>query len=119
MSGDTQGMRQGAIALAAPLGGWSTPLDEVPDEVFASRMMGDGVAIDPTEGTLHAPCAAEVALITPSRHAVTLRTAGGCQILMHVGIDTVKLGGAGFTTVAEQGARVRTGEVLLRFDLDL
>jgi len=109
----------GAIALAAPLAGWSTPLDEAPDAVFASRMMGDGVAIDPTAGTLHAPCDGELMLVTPSRHAVTLRTAGGCQILMHVGIDTVNLRGEGFTAVASQGARVRTGDPLLRFDLDL
>ncbi|HYM41955.1 MAG TPA: phosphoenolpyruvate--protein phosphotransferase [Steroidobacteraceae bacterium] len=108
-----------AIALTAPLAGWSTPLDETPDEVFASRMMGDGLAIDPTAGTLHAPCDGELLALAPSRHAVTLRTAGGCQVLMHVGIDTVKLGGAGFTAVARQGARVRAGEVLLRFDLDL
>lgn len=119
MSDDTTPRGQGAIALTAPLAGWSTPLDEVPDEVFASRMMGDGVAIDPTAGTLHAPCDGELALITPSRHAVTLRTAGGCQILMHVGIDTVKLGGAGFSTIAAQGDRVRAGDELLRFDLDL
>ena len=109
----------GAIALAAPLAGWSTPLDEAPDAVFASRMMGDGVAIDPTGETLHAPCDGELVLVTPSRHAVTLRTAGGCQILLHVGIDTVNLGGEGFTAVAAQGARVRAGEALLRFDLDL
>ena len=108
-----------AIALVAPLAGWSAPLDEAPDAVFAGRMLGDGVAIDPTAGTLHAPCDGEVLVLAPSRHAVTLRTADGCQILMHVGIDTVGLGGEGFTAVAAPGARVRTGEVLLRFDLDL
>jgi len=110
---------EGAITLAAPLAGWSAPLDEAPDPVFAGRMLGDGVAIDPTAGTLHAPCDGELVLVAPSRHAVTLRTAGGCQILMHVGIDTVGLGGTGFTVVAAQGARVRTGDVLLTFDLDL
>ena len=109
----------GSIELAAPLAGWSTPLDEAPDEVFASRMMGDGIAIDPTAGRLHAPCDGELLLIAASRHAVTLRTAGGCQILMHVGIDTVNLKGEGFTLSAAQGARVRTGDVLLTFDLDL
>jgi phosphocarrier protein FPr/phosphocarrier protein len=119
VSEDATAREQGAIALSAPLAGWSAPLDEAPDAVFAARMLGDGVAIDPIEGTLHAPCDGEVVLIAPSRHAVTLRTAGGCQILMHVGIDTVSLGGTGFTAVAEQGARVRTREALLRFDLDL
>ena len=119
MSDGTTGPAAGAIELAAPLAGWSTPLDEAPDAVFASRMMGDGVAIDPTAGTLHAPCDGELMLITPSRHAVTLRTAGGCQILIHVGIDTVNLGGEGFRAPVAQGTRVRAGDVLLEFDLDL
>ncbi len=119
MSADTTSRQRPAIALVAPLAGWSAPLDEAPDAVFAGRMLGDGVAIDPTAGTLHAPCDGELVVLAPSRHAVTLRTADGCQILMHVGIDTVALGGEGFTAVAAPGARVRTGEVLLRFDLDL
>ena len=110
---------EGAITLAAPLAGWSTSLDETPDAVFAGRMMGDGVAIDPTAGVLHAPCDGELVVVAAAHHAVTLRTAAGCQILMHVGIDTVALAGAGFTVSARQGARVRTGDPLLAFDLDL
>ncbi len=65
------------IALSAPLDGWSAPLEEVPDEVFAGRMLGDGVAIDPTGDTLYAPCDAEVALVAAASHAITLRTAEG------------------------------------------
>jgi phosphocarrier protein FPr/phosphocarrier protein len=107
------------ITLVTPLAGWSTPLDEAPDEVFAKRMLGDGVAIDPTAATLFAPCDAEVLVLPPSRHAVTLRTASGCEILLHVGIDTVALGGEGFETHTRQGARVRVGDPLLSFDLDL
>ena len=106
------------LTLLAPLAGWSAPLDEAPDEVFAARLLGDGVAIDPTEGTLHAPCDAEVVLLPASRHAVTLRAAAGCQILLHVGIDTVALGGEGFQAHVSQGARVRAGDLLLSFDLD-
>ncbi|HEY2274012.1 MAG TPA: phosphoenolpyruvate--protein phosphotransferase [Steroidobacteraceae bacterium] len=119
MSAGTTPLQPPAIALLAPLAGWSAPLDEAPDAVFAGRMLGDGVAIDPTSGTLHAPCDGELVVLAASRHAVTLRTTGGCQILMHVGIDTVNLGGEGFTAVATPGARVRSGELLLRFDLDL
>lgn len=119
MSNPAETPEAGTIVLATPLAGWSTPLDEAPDAVFASRMMGDGLAIDPTAGTLHAPCDGELVLVAAARHALTLRTAGGCQILMHVGIDTVNLKGEGFTLAAAQGARVRTGDVLLRFDLDL
>jgi multiphosphoryl transfer protein len=109
----------GLITLAAPLAGWSASLDEAPDAVFAGRMLGDGVAIDPTAGVLHAPCDGELVLIAAARHALTLRTAGGCQVLMHVGIDTVALGGAGFTLLARPGAQVRSGDRLLTFDLDL
>jgi len=107
------------LRLLAPLAGWSTPLDEAPDEVFARRLLGDGVAIDPTAGTLHAPCDAEVVVLPASRHALTLRTAGGCELLLHVGIDTVALGGQGFEAHTHAGAQVRAGDALLSFDLEL
>ena len=107
------------IKVSAPLAGWSTPLDEVPDEVFAGRMLGDGVAIDPTSGTLCAPCEGELIVLAAARHAVTLRTPEGCEILLHVGIDTVGLGGEGFEAHVRQGAQVRSGEPLLSFDLDV
>jgi phosphoenolpyruvate-protein phosphotransferase len=110
--------RAHSLTLLAPLAGWSTPLAEAPDEVFATRMLGDGVAIDPTAGTLYAPCDGEVVVLPPSRHAVTLRS-GACEILMHVGIDTVALGGEGFEAHTRQGATVRAGDALLTFDLDL
>jgi phosphoenolpyruvate-protein phosphotransferase len=107
------------ITLLAPLAGWSTPLEEVPDEVFAARLLGDGVAIDPTAGIVHAPCDGEVVVVAASRHALTLRTQGGCEVLLHVGIDTVGLAGEGFELHAAQGSRVRAGDKLLSFDLDL
>ena len=107
------------VRLLAPLAGWSTPLDEAPDEVFASRLLGDGLAIDPTSATLCAPCDGELIVIAAARHAVTLRTPEGCEVLLHVGIDSVELGGQGFELHAQQGTRVRAGEPLLSFDLDL
>jgi phosphocarrier protein FPr/phosphocarrier protein len=106
------------LMLVAPLAGWSTALEEAPDEVFAARLLGDGVAIDPTAGTLHAPCDAEIVLLPASRHALTLRTAAGCEVLLHVGIDTVTLGGEGFQAHVREGDRVRAGDALLTFDLD-
>ncbi|HEX4389002.1 MAG TPA: glucose PTS transporter subunit IIA [Steroidobacteraceae bacterium] len=108
-----------SVVLFAPLPGWSTPLEECPDEVFATRMLGDGVAIDPTGDTLYAPCDAEVSGIAAALHAITLRTALGCELLLHVGIDTVALAGEGFTPRVREGARVRAGEPLLSFDLEL
>src|SRR6202040_3690378 len=107
------------ITLLAPLAGWSTPLAEVPDEVFAARLLGDGLAIDPTAGTLHAPCDGELVLVAASGHAVTVRTPDGCDVLLHVGIDTVGLAGEGFKGHVAQGARVHAGDALLSFDLDL
>jgi phosphocarrier protein FPr/phosphocarrier protein len=107
------------LVLTAPLAGWSTPLEEAPDEVFATRMLGDGVAIDPTGDTLCAPCDGELLTVAAARHAVTLRAAGGCELLLHVGIDTVALNGAGFTAHVAAGAQVRAGQPLLSFDLDL
>ncbi|MBV8783902.1 MAG: phosphoenolpyruvate--protein phosphotransferase [Gammaproteobacteria bacterium] len=105
------------LVLGAPLAGWSTDLEEAPDAVFAGRLLGDGVAIDPTSDTLLAPCAGEVVQLAATHHALTLR-AGGCDILLHVGIDTVALRGEGFTPRVALGAHVRAGEPLLSFDLD-
>src|SRR5215831_12392811 len=106
------------LVLRAPLAGWCLPLEEAPDPVFAQRMASDGLAIDPVEGLLVAPCDGEIVPMKNAKHAVTLR-AGGVDILMHVGIDTVELGGRGFELLVAPGQRVRTGEPLLRFDLDL
>jgi phosphoenolpyruvate-protein phosphotransferase len=112
-------VRMSKVILVAPLAGWSTPLDEAPDAVFAGRMLGDGLAIDPTGSTLYAPCDGELIAVPSSRHAITLRTPEGAEILLHVGIDTVALGGEGFELHVQQGQRVRAGERLLSFDIDL
>ena len=107
------------LILVAPLAGWSTPLDEAPDAVFAGRMLGDGLAIDPTGSTLYAPCDGELIAVPASRHAITLRTPEGAEVLLHVGIDTVALDGEGFELHVQQGQRVRAGDRLLSFDIDL
>jgi multiphosphoryl transfer protein len=108
-----------SVTLRAPLAGWSAPPEEIPDEVFAKRMLGDGVAIDPVGNVLHAPCDGEVISIAASRHAIALRHASGAEILMHVGIDTVGLAGEGFELLVRKGERVHAGDPLLKFDLDL
>ena len=107
------------LTLLAPLAGWSTPLDEAPDAVFAGRMLGDGLAIDPTGSTLYAPCDGELIAVPATRHAVTLRSSQGAEILLHVGIDTVGLAGEGFELHVRQGQQVRAGDRLLSFDIDL
>ncbi|GFE90396.1 phosphoenolpyruvate--protein phosphotransferase [Steroidobacter agaridevorans] len=107
------------LKLHSPLRGWCASLDETPDEVFAQRFLGDGVAIDPTGDTLHAPCDGEIVSVAASKHAVALRAENGAEILLHVGIDTVALGGNGFETLVQPGARVSRGQPLLKLDLDV
>lgn len=108
-----------SLKLPSPLAGWVTSLDEVPDPVFAGRMLGQGLAIDPTEGKLVAPAAGRIATLNPSRHAVTIDLDGGPQLLIHVGIDTVALRGQGFVAHVAEGDRVAAGQLLIEFDLDL
>ena len=105
--------------IIAPFDGWCAPLDEVPDQVFAGRMLGDGLAIDPTTGIVLAPCDGKIATLPESAHAVSIRGLDGLEVLIHIGIDTVRLGGKGFDARVKPGARVQSGEELIRFDLDL
>ena len=98
-------------AIASPLAGWATPLGEVPDPVFADRMLGDGVAIDPVEGLVSAPCDGIVAAVAPTRHSVTIEADGGATLLIHVGLDTVALKGEGFELLVEMRARKQWREI--------
>ena len=107
------------LKIMAPLTGWCASLDEVPDQVFAGRMLGDGLAIDPTSGVVIAPCAGEIITLPASAHAVSIRTAQGIDVLIHIGIDTVELRGRGFEPRVKPGAMVRAGDELIRFDLDI
>jgi phosphoenolpyruvate-protein phosphotransferase len=105
--------------LLAPLTGWSLPLEEVPDPVFAQGLAGQGYAIDPAESVLRSPCAGEVSQIHRCLHALTIRREDGLEVLMHVGIDTVQLQGQGFRPLVKVGDRVLAGQKLLEFDADL
>jgi multiphosphoryl transfer protein len=107
-----------ALKIIAPLGGWCAPLEEVPDPVFAGRMLGDGLAIDPTGGIVAAPCDGEVMTLPASAHAVSIRSPQGVDVLIHIGIDTVQLAGRGFEARVKPGDRVKAGDELIRFDLD-
>ncbi|MDR7231567.1 phosphocarrier protein FPr/phosphocarrier protein [Caulobacter sp. BE264] len=107
------------LVLTAPLRGWIAPLEETPDAVFAERMLGDGLAIDPLDSTLHAPCDATVVNVHRACHAVTLRAANGAEILMHIGLETVALNGEGFEVFVQDGQSVKAGDRLISFDLDL
>jgi len=108
-----------ALKIIAPFDGWCAPLDEVPDPVFAGRLLGDGLAIDPTSGILIAPCDGEIVTLPASGHAVSIRSLHGVDVLIHIGIDTVQLGGNGFDPRVKPGARVKAGDELIRFDLNV
>ena len=107
------------ITIVSPLSGWVTPLDDVPDAVFAERMLGDGIAVDPVDGRLVAPAAGVISSIHSAGHAVTLELDSGPIILIHIGLDTVSLAGQGFSPAVTDGQRVAEGETLIDFDLDL
>jgi phosphocarrier protein FPr len=106
------------LTLIAPLTGVLVPLEQVPDPVFAEKMVGEGVSIDPLSNQLLAPCDGEVLFIHPSQHALTIRHPSGLEVLMHIGLDTVAMRGSGFAPQVALGAQVRTGDVLIEFDLD-
>jgi multiphosphoryl transfer protein len=110
---------QGHIVLLAPMTGPVVPLANVPDPVFSGGMFGDGIGVDPLVGQLVAPCDAVVTHLARTGHAVTLATADGAEILLHIGIDTVELNGRGFTPKVAQGAHVHAGDLLIEFDQDL
>ncbi|MDR5819081.1 phosphoenolpyruvate--protein phosphotransferase [Caballeronia sp. LZ043] len=106
------------VVLLAPFTGPIVPLADVPDPVFAQGMFGDGIGIDPLDNVLAAPCDGTVTHLARTHHAVTLRTKEGAEILVHIGIDTVELGGEGFAPMVEQGAEVRAGQPLIEFNAD-
>ena len=103
--------------IASPLIGNIVPLDQVPDQVFASGAMGKGIAIDPTDGVVVAPTKATVNLVFPTGHAIGLTTENGAELLIHIGMDTVSLAGKGFKTYVEAGDVVEAGQKLIEFDL--
>lgn len=106
------------IRILAPLSGRIWPLERIPDPVFAQKMVGDGLSIDPTDAALIAPCDGEVVALHEAGHATTLRTAEGAEVLMHVGIDTVTLKGEGFRPQVKVGDKVKAGARLIEFDID-
>lgn len=105
--------------IVSPLTGNVRSLENVPDPVFAQKMMGDGFAIEPTDGVVVSPIHGEVVQVFPTKHAVGLRSDQGLEILIHVGIDTVHMHGEGFEAYVKVGDRVKAGDLLLSFDLTL
>lgn len=106
------------ILIASPFDGNAAELETAPDEGFAGKMMGDGVVVEPLEEIVKAPADAVVSFIFPTKHAIGLETEDGIELLLHIGIDTVKLNGEGFEILIEEGAKVKKGDKLMKINLD-
>ncbi|WP_455675951.1 PTS sugar transporter subunit IIA [Pradoshia sp.] len=102
--------------LVAPLNGKIVPLEEVPDPVFSQKMMGEGIAIQPSGGHIHAPFSGEIIMITPTKHAIAIRSKSGVEVLIHIGLETVALKGEGFKLAVKEGEQVEVGQLLVEVD---
>lgn len=109
-------VREAVGAVCAPASGATIPLSKVSDPVFSQGMLGEGVAVRPKGGVVYAPVSGVVTAVVASKHAVAIRTDAGAEVLLHVGVDTVRLRGKGFTCFIEKGERVAAGDALISFD---
>ena len=112
-------MEKKTECLIAVATGKTVPLSTVPDEVFAQGLLGEGIAIEPAEGRFFAPVSGEVTSVTDSRHAFTIMSDAGIDVLVHIGVDTVSLAGEGFVSHVSAGERVRAGDLIAEADIDL
>ncbi|KAB7667635.1 PTS glucose transporter subunit IIA [Bacillus sp. B1-b2] len=104
------------ITYIQPLEGKLISIEEVPDPVFSQKMMGDGIAVIPSQGVLIAPCDGKIMNVFPTKHALSLTDNNGREILIHVGLDTVTLKGEGFTSFVQDGDVVKQGQKLMEID---
>ena len=107
-----------SITISSPVNGVAANLSTAPDEAFAERMMGDGAVVTPEDEFVYAPEDGEVAFVFDTKHAIGFVTDSGISLLIHIGIDTVKLGGKGFEALVKNGQKVKKGDVMLKLDLD-
>ncbi|MEN0664597.1 PTS glucose transporter subunit IIA [Caldifermentibacillus hisashii] len=112
------GKKETVESLLAPITGKVVEIEDVPDEMFNQKMLGDGIAIEPTEGVAVSPIEGEVVQLFPSKHAVGIRGNSGLEILIHIGLETVSLNGKGFEAHVQQGDKVKAGDKLISFDID-
>ncbi|CEE00329.1 PTS system glucose subfamily transporter subunit IIA [Caldibacillus thermoamylovorans] len=108
-----------ATEFKSPIVGKALSLSKVPDEVFSSKMMGDGIAFEPSENRLYSPIDGEIVQIFPTLHAVGIKANNGLEILLHIGVDTVNLSGKGFESFVKVGDKVKAGQKLISFDINL
>lgn len=106
------------IVIGSPMAGKVVDVKEVPDPTFAEEMLGTGIAVEPTEGKIYAPCDGEVAMVFETKHAVTFTGPKDVEILIHCGLETVTLGGAPFDVKVSAGDKVKKGDLVMTVDLD-
>lgn len=106
------------LLIEAPIKGRLMDISEVPDVVFSQKMVGDGMAIEPSEGKVTAPIDGIVLQVLDSKHAIALKSKEGVELLIHIGIDTVEMKGEGFEVMVSAGDKVKVGDLLIVFDLE-
>ncbi|UAL50765.1 MULTISPECIES: PTS sugar transporter subunit IIA [Metabacillus] len=111
--------KQTEETVYAPLTGRLLNLEDVPDPVFSQKMMGDGMAIEPSEGILVSPVEGEIIQLFHTKHAIGIKSQTGMEILLHIGLETVAMNGEGFEAFVKEGDKVKPGDKLITFDLNL
>lgn len=106
------------IQIYAPLSGEYVKIEDIPDPVFAQKMMGEGFGINPTEGTVVSPIEGNVDNVFPTKHAIGLKAENGLELLVHIGLDTVQLDGEGFEVLVDSGDTVKVGDPIIKFDVE-
>mgnify|MGYP003312296026 CR=1 FL=1 len=111
-------MKPEVVTIVSPVNGKAVPITEVPDPVFADKILGEGIAVIPEDGIFLCPVDGEVASVAESLHAIGFSTEEGLEVLMHIGLDTVKLNGEGFTLHVKVGDKVKKGDLIAEVNLD-
>ncbi|MBM7644961.1 PTS system glucose-specific IIA component [Scopulibacillus daqui] len=104
--------------VLAPINGQIADMEQVPDPTFAQKMLGDGLAVIPSDGTVSSPIDGEIVQLFPTKHAVGIRGKSGMELLIHIGLETVSMNGEGFTAHVRQGQKVKAGDPLINVDLE-
>lgn len=107
------------VDIYSPINGRLLKIEDVPDPVFSQKMVGDGVALEPTEGIVYSPVNGTIIQLFPTKHALGIKTEEGLEILIHIGMDTVEMKGNGFESFVSEGEKVKIGNKLLKFDMEL
>lgn len=107
------------VDIYSPINGRLLKIEDVPDPVFSQKMVGDGVALEPTEGIVYSPVNGTIIQLFPTKHALGIKTEEGLEVLIHIGMDTVEMKGNGFESFVSEGEKVKVGDKLIKFDMEL